>query len=373
MAASCVRAGRHFAPFLAYSKVCKWQALAVQPGSRFYGQGRALQKLAGGLKAGSTALGFAFVLGGSLGLYHTLRHRLQQQQQHAEQQCTKGPCAGLSLTLYQYKTCPFCSKVRAFLDFHSLPYEVVEVNPVLRKEIKFSSYRKVPILIGEDEEKVQINDSSVIISAVKTYLLSGHKKLTEVVSYYPEMKSKDEKGKEVVEYNNKYWVMLEDPDEKQYYPSKEARKEEMKWRMWVDDRLVHLISPNVYRTPGEALESFDYIVREGKFGTFEGFFAKYVGAAAMFFVSKRLKSRHKLHDDVRQDLYKAADQWVAAVGKHRPFMGGSTPNLADLAVYGVLRVMEGLEAFSDMMVNTKIKPWYQRMEEDIRKGRVVVQ
>uniref|UniRef100_UPI00398F41EF prostaglandin E synthase 2 isoform X2 n=1 Tax=Pristiophorus japonicus TaxID=55135 RepID=UPI00398F41EF len=308
MAASCVRAGRHFAPFLAYSKVCKWQALAVQPGSRFYGQGRALQKLAGGLKAGSTALGFAFVLGGSLGLYHTLRHRLQQQQQHAEQQCTK-----------------------------------------------------------------QINDSSVIISAVKTYLLSGHKKLTEVVSYYPEMKSKDEKGKEVVEYNNKYWVMLEDPDEKQYYPSKEARKEEMKWRMWVDDRLVHLISPNVYRTPGEALESFDYIVREGKFGTFEGFFAKYVGAAAMFFVSKRLKSRHKLHDDVRQDLYKAADQWVAAVGKHRPFMGGSTPNLADLAVYGVLRVMEGLEAFSDMMVNTKIKPWYQRMEEDIRKGRVVVQ
>lgn len=65
----------------------------------------------------------------------------------------------------------------------------------------------------------------------------------------------------------------------------------MKWRKWADDWLVHLISPNVYRTPREALASFDYIVREGKFGTVEGFFAKYMGAFAMFFISKRLKKR----------------------------------------------------------------------------------
>lgn len=68
-------------------------------------------------------------------------------------------------------------------------------------------------------------------------------------------------------------------------------REEIKWRKWADDWLVHLISPNVYRTPGEALASFDYIVREGKFGRFEGFFAKYVGAAAMWIISKRLKNK----------------------------------------------------------------------------------
>lgn len=60
----------------------------------------------------------------------------------------------LQLTLYQYKTCPFCSKVRAFLDFHSLPYQVVEVNPVRRAEIKFSSYRKVPILLAQEGESL---------------------------------------------------------------------------------------------------------------------------------------------------------------------------------------------------------------------------
>lgn len=42
------------------------------------------------------------------------------------------------------------------------------------------------------------------------------------------------------------------------------------------------------------------------------------------------------------------------------------------AVYGVLRVMEGLEAFDDMMVHTKIQPWYQRMEEVIQRGEAAV-
>ncbi len=32
------------------------------------------------------------------------------------------------------------------------------------------------------------------------------------------------------------------------------------------------------------------------------------------------------------------------------------------AVFGVLRVMEGLQAFDDMMANTKVKYWYRRME-----------
>ena len=56
------------------------------------------------------------------------------------------------LTLYQYQTCPFCCKVRAFLDYYGVDYEKVEVNPVNRKEIKFSEYRKVPFVrIGNEQ------------------------------------------------------------------------------------------------------------------------------------------------------------------------------------------------------------------------------
>ncbi|XP_015224766.1 PREDICTED: prostaglandin E synthase 2-like [Cyprinodon variegatus] len=267
----------------------------------------------------------------------------------------------LKMTLYQYKTCPFCSKVRAFLDYYGLPYDIVEVNPVMRQEIKWSAYRKVPILMVDSE--LQLNDSSVIISSLRTLMLSKEKSLSDIIRCYPEMKAVNDRGKEVTEYNNKYWLMLSEAQNAVVYPTKGMQKEEMKWRQWADDWLVHLISPNVYRTTGEALASFDYIVREGKFGAVEGFFAKYVGAAAMFIISKKLKSRHNLQDDVRQDLYKAVNDWVAAIGKNRKFMGGDQPNLADLAVFGVLRVMEGLQAFDDMMENTKVKHWYRRMEK----------
>ncbi|XP_006835042.1 PREDICTED: prostaglandin E synthase 2 [Chrysochloris asiatica] len=308
----------------------------------------------------------ALALGGALGLYHTTQWHLSAQNLHAERSAAQLSLSShLQLTLYQYKTCPFCSKVRAFLDFHALPYQVVEVNPVRRAEIKFSSYRKVPILLAQEGDCLQqLNDSSVIISALKTYLVSGQP-LEEVITYYPSMKAVNEQGKEVNEFCNKYWLMLDEKEAQRIYGGKEARTEEMKWRQWADDWLVHLISPNVYRTPAEALASFDYIVHEGKFGAVEGAVAKYVGAAAMYLISKRLKSRHHLQDDVREDLYEAANKWVAAVGKDRPFMGGQKPNLADLAVYGVLRVMEGLEAFDDLMRHTLIQPWYQRVEKAI--------
>ena len=58
----------------------------------------------------------------------------------------------LDLTLYQYQNCPFCCKVRAFLDFYGIPYKVIEVNPVMRQQLKFSEYKKVPILIVKDKK-----------------------------------------------------------------------------------------------------------------------------------------------------------------------------------------------------------------------------
>ncbi|KAM9700230.1 prostaglandin E synthase 2-like, partial [Menidia menidia] len=97
---------------------------------------------------GGRVLGCAFLLGGGLGLYQTLKGSVQQHLAEEEAKVGVQPAGGaLALTLYQYKTCPFCSKVRAFLDFHGLQYQVVEVNPVLRQEIKWSAYRKVPILM----------------------------------------------------------------------------------------------------------------------------------------------------------------------------------------------------------------------------------
>ncbi len=58
---------------------------------------------------------------------------------------------GLKLTLYQYQTCPFCCKLRSYLDYYGFSYDVVEVNSVSRKQLKWSKYKKVPILVVDGQ------------------------------------------------------------------------------------------------------------------------------------------------------------------------------------------------------------------------------
>ncbi|KAF9618420.1 hypothetical protein IFM89_001143 [Coptis chinensis] len=218
------------------------------------------------------------------------------------------------VVLYQYEACPFCNKVKAFLDYYHIPYKVVEVNPISKKEIKWSDYKKVPILSADGQNFV---DSSDIINKL------NHK----------------------------------------IHPVGSAPKddaEENKWRGWVDNHLVHILSPNIYRNPSEALESFDYITSHGNFSFTERITAKYAGAVAMYFVSKKLKKKYNINDE-RASLYEAAETWVDALNG-REFLGGSKPNLADLAVFGVLRPIRYLRSGKDMVEHTRIGEWYTRME-----------
>ena len=70
---------------------------------------------------------------------------------------------------------------------------------------------------------------------------------------------------------------------------------ERKWRLWVDDVLVHVLSPNIYRTPSEALQSFRYFSEIGEweriFPPWERHLVIYVGSAVMFLLGKHLKRK----------------------------------------------------------------------------------
>lgn len=65
---------------------------------------------------------------------------------------------GLKLTLFQYTTCPFCCKVRAVLDYYGFSYNIVEVNPVLRQQIKWTEYKKVPIVLAYVDGVYQVSN-----------------------------------------------------------------------------------------------------------------------------------------------------------------------------------------------------------------------
>jgi microsomal prostaglandin-E synthase 2 len=113
-----------------------------------------------------------------------------------------------SIVLYQYEVCPFCCKVKAFLDFHNIPYKVVEVDPLRKSELSWSDYKKVPVVLLDDQE--QLNNSASIISQLSVDL---------------QERSSNRRG----------WVFPKQPPSS----SKLGKRDEI-WRRWVDEKLVRL-------------------------------------------------------------------------------------------------------------------------------------
>ena len=140
-------------------------------------------------------------------------------------------------------------------------------------------------------------------------------KLDQVMDCYPTIKYIDD-GVEKSEIQNKYFLMF---NETKVSRTKEDIVEERRWRRWVDDELVHSLSPNVYRTPSEALAAFEWFDKVGRweevFSVWERYLVIYMGASVMWLLGKRLKKRHNLKDDVRQSFYDQCNHWMKALSR----------------------------------------------------------
>ena len=309
----------------------------------------------------------------------------------------------VKLTLLQYATCPFCCKVRAFLDYYGLSYDVVEVNPVFRSQLKsVSDYKKVPVLYVTRNPKVrnssketehnadrffdepmQLTDSSLIISMLSSYFLCNPElkdNINGVATMYPVISFGSlEDNTSASDVVNKYFLMKGDSmSESEYKVQVTKLSEERRWREWTDKVLVHALSPNIYRTVDEAIDSFKTFSMVGEwerlFADWERLLVIYVGAIVMYGVGKRLRKRHNLKSDVRQSLYDCCSHWMKAVGKQK-FKGGETPDLSDLAVYGVMNSIEGTMAFSDLIQqNQRFFKWYMNMKEvcSMKRGHALI-
>lgn len=140
--------------------------------------------------------------------------------------------------------------------------------------------------------------------------------ISDIVKCYPRIEQMNDEGKAIEIISNKHYVMnfrpsqdnikasdTEDPykfvikksinnidDYANYFISLE---EEAKWRKWIDDHFVHIISPNVYRTYKESYQAFDHHVKMGKYNeTWEGWVAKVGGSTVMWLISKKLKKKY---------------------------------------------------------------------------------
>ena len=222
------------------------------------------------------------------------------------------------ITVYQYKICPFCHRVKAYLDFLRIPYETVEVNPLTKGELKFSAdYKKVPVIVVDS---LQINDSSPILDHITKSFVSaaGAKSLITA--------------------------------------------DTEKWAEWSEKKLAVMLYPNITRTVKESWECFAYTADVLEWNPVVRFGTRVAGTAAMSLANGKIKTKYGIVNE-RAELEAVLSEWTTAVGD-KPFLHGSAVTLPDLMVYGVLRSIEGLSTWMEIMqASPALKAWYDRVQE----------
>lgn len=222
----------------------------------------------------------------------------------------------IMLTLYQFESCPFCWKVKSVLHYHGIPYRSVEVNPMNQKELEPLGMKKVPVLVDGDQA---IAESSDIVD----HLMAQH------------VAQKD--------------AAVDDDDVRQ-------------WRDWVDETLVHYLPPIIHGSFTTSWRTFGVVLQPSGYGFFKRQFVRMAGAMVMSRVAQK-KARARGIDDAGAGLRMAVDRWVETGLAGRQFHGGVSPDLADLAVFGVFRSTDGLAAVAmARQHNPQFADWYDRVK-----------
>ena len=266
------------------------------------------------------------------------------------------------LTLYQYEVCPWCNKVKATLDYRQVPYRTIEVHPVFKSELKWSDYKKVPILLLPNNdsmtESTHIVDfvfeqygskeqperrgcalvfvhGPVRIGKVSLLPLTCECKATHVGKSlaYPHMAVEfvwlDVQGMlafiakfDTFNHTTQQQNKAEDlcrlfgstkgkrPSEKQ---SQAQLAEEQQWRTWADERLVKVLTANLYATLKESYQAMEYIMDVDSFSYFSQITGYTCGGAIMWLVGRRLPKKYGLEGkDLRAELIGLVNEFVDA-------------------------------------------------------------
>ena len=228
--------------------------------------------------------------------------------------------ASTGITLYEYKICPFCNKVKAYLDFLELDYKSVEVNPLTKSEIKFQNeFKKVPVAILNG---MALGESADIISKITEKIAAGE-------------------------------FIVQKPDSG-FYPA-----DTQEWSDWADKKLAVMLYPNITRTMSESWECFGYIDNVETWNMPLRIATKSLGSFAMSFANGKIKKKYGIVDE-RQELKTCLLVWTDAL-KGKKFLHGDTITMPDILVFGVLRAIEGLQTFTFIMEeNKELNDWYER-------------
>mmetsp|Transcript_7572 Transcript_7572/g.17180 ORF Transcript_7572/g.17180 Transcript_7572/m.17180 type:complete len:321 (+) Transcript_7572:75-1037(+) len=272
-------------------------------------------------------------------------HQRQFQAPFPTRYFTAAPTIQLDIKLYQYHICPFCNITKSLLSYSKLDYESVEVNPLTKAELKpwSGEYKKVPIALIDGD---QVNGSEEILESIL------HAPLVQ-------------------ETLEKRWVDENSTHDEQQMTMQQFQKSDnaQKWVRFAADDLAALLYPNICGTLSDSYDAFGYVKNVDSFSALQKISIQSMGAVAMYFAASKVKSKRNITDE-KAALRDALDKYEREGlqdGELQFSSGQSSPDLGDLAVFGVLHSVRGLNTHDNAIQSRggSLKEWYDRMSKQV--------
>jgi len=221
----------------------------------------------------------------------------------------------------------------------------VEVNPLTKAELKpwSGEYKKVPIALIDGD---QVNGSEEILESIL------HAPLVQ-------------------ETLEKRWVDENSTHDEQQMTMQQFQKSDnaQKWVRFAADDLAALLYPNICGTLSDSYDAFGYVKNVDSFSALQKISIQSMGAVAMYFAASKVKSKRNITDE-KAALRDALDKYEREGlqdGELQFSSGQSSPDLGDLAVFGVLHSVRGLNTHDNAIQSRggSLKEWYDRMSKQV--------
>jgi glutathione S-transferase len=234
------------------------------------------------------------------------------------------------IILYQFTLSPYCVKVRKILEYKGLSYTTVEVNPFTRAGVRrLSGQRRVPVLVEEAEaaadgrpgtERTVVADST----AIALHLEARH------------------------------------PDPPVYPRDPDERARVLTLEDWSDETFAGDLIPFKILTGDNAkrmvAQSVRYYPRTLPYRVLPPFGPLVLRRLASW--RRRGRSLDRMRADYEGDLAHLDE--LARAGRF--LAGGERPTVADFAVWGLLRTMQGMQGEELLARHASLAEWYERVE-----------
>jgi len=235
--------------------------------------------------------------------------------------------------LYQYHCCPYCNKVKAVLDYWQIPYSLVEVHPIKKKEIPdrrvFFHHKLVPVLM--------VNPAKAALWGKAKVLHDSNKIIRTLLSHFVSMGT--------------------------VHPSDFERATSplvQVWTDWMDAKLIPHLFTAVSANVDECGRFFQYLEEFPKFFKY-GLGGKVVPSLCMSIFQQQvsqIKEMHGIRDGEEFDICVGVlREWHEITANS--FHGGAMPDLADIQCYGILRTFNRMTTFDEMLAKSGVKEWYE--------------